>query len=142
MKRAIVVLALLAGCGGEGGNEAPVPGSEGSRSEPIVCRSEDRLDKFCPADWEAAVAQADRFPRETCAGTCGRWLLHTTGGFMRVNCAYDPQTHELIGVAIHDDVPLYCDGTTDILVWGDAPLAGGCTFEAGASGASCPSLAD
>lgn len=61
-----------------------------------------------------------------CSGPCGAFLAFVNFCSPSLHCGYDPITHELVTATAEADGPVYCEGRSHTLTWGEQPLS--CRF--------------
>lgn len=123
------------GTGGTGGEEVKEPGRpDGTGGTGGVatdylddegnCRSDEPM-PYCPPTWEQALEMG--IESFDCAGTCGETLtvLHNHD-IPTYRCTYDPQTGQLVGGVVWDDVPENCGETSYEVIYRDGDPD--CTF--------------
>lgn len=122
-----ILVTLASACGTDGGvegREAKIATPDGER-----CAGElAAVGRACPAMFDPARPPACPSAGQPWAGVCEGvdvYRLDFGGGLSGFECAYDPDTHQLIGALNFNDYATYCEDQFPDIVAGRYP-AGPC----------------
>lgn len=117
-------LVLLA-CGDSAGEKPDLAAAGGSCTAARFLIDDDCVtsdpvtESGCPSSWSEVGELDGSMESCSCAGT----IVLVDLGMPTWICAYDQESGTLVAAELSDDVPIYCEGTSWTIRWGELPAS-------------------